>query len=75
MRGVGSYKELAYYLCRPSMNVKIYEFNKEELVEINFNNIYVEMKKNNLTNFFKKFSNVLFPLHPSPRSAIQTFNG
>ena len=42
-------KEMAFYLCRPSMNVKIYEFNKDEWEEINFKNIYIEMRKNNLT--------------------------
>jgi hypothetical protein len=47
-------KEMAYYLCRPSMNVTIYETNKGEWKEINFTDIYKEMKNKNLTMLEKE---------------------
>lgn len=39
--------KMAFYLCRPGTNVKIYECKEDEYVEIQFHELHREMKKNN----------------------------
>ena len=40
--------KLAFYLCRPGTNVKIYECKGGEWVEIQFHKLYREMERNNI---------------------------